>query len=198
MKISNTSFVIGIVRGNEYWESYIPQIALYGRSNAGKSSSINALLGNGSLARISAVPGKTTEINLFSINSESLYFLDLPGYGFARGSLEQKAILQELILWFIKDTKVKNRIHVMVLDAKIGLTEVDKSFLDFLYKTNEKIIILFNKIDKLNQKEYSKSFMKTQKELMEKEGTYDITLIPFSAKTKKGVDEFWKAVEGEK
>jgi GTP-binding protein len=138
------------------------------------------------------VPGKTTEINLFSVNDDSLYFLDLPGYGFARGSVEQKVVLQELIHWFIKKTKVKNRTHVMVLDAKVGLTEVDKTTLDFLYDTNEKIIILLNKVDKLNQKEYSKSFAKIQKEV-----TDAVTLIPFSAKTKKGVDEFWKAVEGE-
>jgi GTP-binding protein len=126
MKILNANFVTGIVKGNQQWESYIPQIAFYGRSNAGKSSSINVLLGNSSLARTSAVPGKTTEINLYSANDESVYVFDLPGYGFARGSAEKRKVLQDLVHWFIKDTRVKNRIHVMVLDAKVGLTEVDK------------------------------------------------------------------------
>ncbi len=189
MKIKKAAFVTGIVKGNQHWDPSIPQVAFYGRSNVGKSSSINTLLGNGSLAKTSGMPGKTTEVNLFNVN-DNLYFLDLPGYGYARGSVQQKDKLQELILWLIADTQVENRTHVMVLDSKVGLTDLDKTILDFLYRTNEKIIILLNKVDKLNQKEYSKVFRDTQKEVA---GV--VTLMPFSAKTKKGINEFWKVIE---
>ena len=191
MKINKASFVTGIVKGNQQWDLNIPQVAFYGRSNAGKSSSINALLDNNSLAKTSSSPGKTTEINLFNIN-DSLYFLDLPGYGYARGSAQQKQVLQDLILWFIKETKVENRTHIMVLDSKLGLTDIDDTFLEFLYKTDEKIIILFNKIDKLNQKEYSKSLKTTKDKISD-----SVILIPFSAKKKKGVSEFWERIEKE-
>jgi len=192
MKINKASFVTGIIKGRQKWDSNIPQIAFYGRSNAGKSSSINALLNNKSLAKTSSTPGKTTEINLFNINDNDLYFVDLPGYGYARGSATQKQILQDLILWFIKDTKVDNRIHVMVLDSKVGLTINDKVSLDFLSETGEKIIILFNKVDRLNQKEYSKNLKKIKSEIMD-----SVILIPFSAKKKKGVDKFWEAIKNE-
>lgn len=189
MKIKKAAFVTGIVKGNEHWDPNVPQIAFYGRSNVGKSSSINTLLASGSLAKTSSMPGKTTEVNLFNVN-DNLYVLDLPGYGYARGSVQQRDKLQELILWFIADTHVENRTHVMVLDSKVGLTELDKTILDFLYRTNEKIIILLNKVDKLNQKEYSKVFKETQKEV-----AGIVTLMPFSAKNKRGVNEFWKVIE---
>jgi GTP-binding protein len=189
MKIKKAIFVKGIVKGKDSWNPEVPQVAFYGRSNVGKSSSVNALLNNGSLAKTSGMPGKTKEINLFNIN-DNLYFLDLPGYGFARGSQKDKEKLQELILWFIVDTHVDNRTHVMVIDSKVGLTDLDRATLDFLYRTNERIIILLNKIDKLNQKEFSKVFNGTRKEV-----AGIVELIPFSAKTKKGVVEFWKTIE---
>lgn len=190
MKIKKAVFVKGIVKDKDSWNPETPQVAFYGRSNVGKSSSVNALLNNGSLAKTSGMPGKTKEINLFNIN-DNLYFLDLPGYGFARGSQKDKQKLQELILWFIADTHVDNRTHVMVLDAKVGLTDLDRATLEFLYRTNERIIILLNKVDKLNQKEFSKVSNDIRKEVA---GV--VELIPFSAKNKKGVVEFWKSIEG--
>lgn len=189
MKIKKADFIKGIIKGNDSWSPTIPQIAFYGRSNAGKSSTINAILNNSSMAKVSGMPGKTKEINLFMINDE-LYLLDLPGYGFARGSQKDKQKIQELILWFICDTKVDNRTHILILDAKVGLTDLDKATLEFLYRTNERIIILLNKSDKLNQKETSFIVKKTQAEIA---GVVELLL--FSAKTKKGVVEFWKTVQ---
>jgi GTP-binding protein len=190
MEIKQAKFVTGIVMGNQNWNMDIPQVAFYGRSNAGKSSSINALLNNKSLAKTSGVPGKTTEINLFNVN-DNMFFLDLPGYGHARGSAEQKYKLQQLILWFTAETKVNDRTHVMVLDSKVGLTDVDETFLDYLYKTDEKIIILFNKIDKLNQKQFSANFRKIKEDVDENK----VSIIPFSANSKKGVAEFWDILD---
>lgn len=192
MQIKKAIFVTGAIEGNESWDPTIPQVAFYGRSNVGKSSSINALLNNKSLAKTSATPGKTKEINIFMVNDD-FYVVDLPGYGYAQGSFQQKDKLRDLILWFISDTHVDQRIHVMVLDAKIGLTDLDKTILEFLYQTQERIIILFNKIDRLNQKDFSKMMRETQKELP---GIAEF--VPFSAKTKRGVNEFWNIIEGKK
>jgi len=88
------------------------------------------------------------------------------------------------------EVKVHNRTHVMVLDSKVGLTDNDNEFLEFLNRTGEQIIIVFNKIDKLNQKEYLKKILGIKEELVGQE----ISLVPFSAKMKKGVNDFWEAL----
>jgi len=189
MKIKKALFVKGIVKGNESWDPSKPQVAFYGRSNAGKSSSLNALVNNKSFAKVSAAAGKTTEINLFNIN-DSFYLLDLPGYGYARGSKSQRQKLDDLITWYICDTVVSKRVHVVVLDAQVGLTELDIDTLEFLYRTQDPIILLLNKTDKLNQSEMSRALNTTRAQVA---GIVEI--IMFSAKEKKGTEQLWKMVE---
>jgi GTP-binding protein len=189
MKIKKSQFVKGIVEGNESWDPSKPQVAFYGRSNAGKSSTINAILNNKTMAKTSAQAGKTTEINLFNIN-DSFYLLDLPGYGYARGSKEQKQKLDSLITWFICDTQVEKRVHVLIIDAQVGLTQLDVDTLEFLYRTNHPIILLLNKTDKMNQSEISKALNQTRSLVA---GVVEI--IVFSAKAKKGTEQLWKAIE---
>jgi GTP-binding protein len=190
MKIKSAEFVKGVVEGKDFWEKDIPQVIFYGRSNAGKSSSLNAILGRNSLARPSGTPGKTREANFFNIN-ESFYFVDLPGYGYARMSKLDQEKLRELILWFIGETEANKRIHVIVMDAKVGPTDLDKDMLDILnQERQEHVIVLLNKIDKLNQKELSAALKNAEVNLPE-----FVKLIPFSAEKKKGVDKFWSIVE---
>lgn len=191
MIIKKAEFMRGVVLGQEVWENDVPQIVFYGRSNAGKSSAINALLGRKSLAKSSATPGKTKEINFFNINDEFL-FVDLPGYGYARVSKEARKKLQKLIMWFALDTHVNDRINVFIVDAKVGITDLDKEILDLMYEKEEDIIVLLNKTDKLNQKERLKSLTNAKKELPR-----HVTVLPFSAKKGSGVKEFWGVVEGE-
>jgi GTP-binding protein len=189
MNIKKALFVKGIVKGRDSWDPTKPQVAFYGRSNAGKSSSLNALVNNKTFAKISAAPGKTKEINLFNIN-DSFYLLDLPGYGYARGSKKEREKLDDLITWFICDTQADKRVHVVVSDAQVGLTQLDIDTLEFLYRTQEPIILLLNKIDKLNQSEMSKVLNVTRTQVA---GIVDILL--FSAKTKKGTEQVWKAIQ---
>jgi GTP-binding protein len=190
MKIKSAEFVKGVVEGKDFWEKDVPQVIFYGRSNAGKSSSLNAILGRNSLARPSGTPGKTREANFFNIN-ESFYFVDLPGYGYARMSKVDQEKLRELILWFIGETEADTRIHVIVMDAKVGPTDLDKDMLDILnQERQEHVIVLLNKIDKLNQKELSAALKNAEVNLPE-----FVKLIPFSAEKKKGVDKFWSIVE---
>jgi GTP-binding protein len=189
MKIRKSQFIKGIVEGNYAWDESRPQVAFYGRSNAGKSSTINALLNNKTMAKTSAQAGKTTEINLFLIN-DTFHLLDLPGYGYARGSKVQKQKLDDLITWFITQTHTDRRTHVVILDAQVGLTELDIETLEYLYRTNDPIILLLNKTDKMNQSEISKALNQTRSLVA---GIVEI--IVFSAKAKKGTEQLWKAIE---
>lgn len=188
MNITKAEFTYGVVKGNEPWRPNLPQIAFYGRSNAGKSSSINAIANRNALAKSSATPGKTKQINFFTIN-DSTYLVDLPGYGYAKISKAEKEKLQDLIFWFMCDTHVDKRVHVLITDAKLGLTDLDREILDLVYRSNQPIIILLNKSDKLKQSELSKTYNSVKKEVMG-----HVQVLPFSARTKRGVTEFWKAV----
>lgn len=189
MKIKKALFVKGIVKGGDSWDPNKPQVAFYGRSNAGKSSTLNALVNNKNFAKVSSAAGKTTEINLFNIN-DAFHLLDLPGYGYARGSKAQRQKLDDLITWFICDTQAIKRVHVVVVDAQVGLSEIDIDTLEFLYRTQSPIILLLNKMDKLNQSELSKTLNNTRAQVA---GIVEI--IMFSAKEKRGTEQLWKAVE---
>ena len=189
MLIKKAEFTYGVVKDNQPWHASVPQVAFYGRSNAGKSSSINAIVNRKALAKSSAMPGKTRQINFFNVN-DNLYFVDLPGYGYAKMSKTEKDKLQDLIFWFMCDTHVDTRIHVLIVDAKIGLTDLDREILDLIYRFNEPLIILLNKTDKLNQSEIAKSVGRTRLEAGEA-----AHVVTFSARTKKGVNDFWKIMQ---
>lgn len=189
MEIHSAEFIKGIVQDRyEGIDVTLPQVVFYGRSNAGKSSTINMLAGRNKLARTSQTPGRTTEINFFLMN-ESWYLVDMPGYGYARASKKQRETLQYLISWFITDTACYERISVMIIDSKIGLTEADWDIFNLLQEKGEHIIILMNKIDRLNQKTQSLMIKKIRQSIPE-----EIPLIPFSAKTGRGKKEFFEAM----
>jgi GTP-binding protein len=188
MKIKKAHFVKGVVKGKQDWNPQFPHIAFYGRSNAGKSSTINAIVNNKSLAKTSAMPGKTKEINLFLLN-DAYYLVDLPGYGFAHVSKSKQDKLGQLIAWYIKDVQVERRVHVIVSDSQVGLTSLDLATLDALYATNEPIIILLNKIDKLKKNDVAQIYNRTKQQV-----AGHVHLRPFSAKKRDGVDELIKEV----
>lgn len=192
MVIRKAEFTWGVVYGNEPWDVNVPQVVFYGRSNAGKSSAINTIVNNKTLAKSSATPGKTQQINFFNIN-DSFYLVDLPGYGYAKISKQQKEKLQNLIFWFMTETRVAKRTHVLIADAKLGLTELDREVLDYLYRTGDHIIILLNKIDKLKQREIAQVVADTKNEVAER-----ADVIPFSAHAKRGVKEFWNTLQAAK
>jgi GTP-binding protein len=190
MIIKSAQFEKGYVLGDTSYDVSIPQIVFYGRSNTGKSSTLNALLGRG-IAKASSTPGKTKEINFFSVNN-SFYVVDLPGYGYAKVSRVERAKLRELIEWFIIDSPADTRKSILILDAQVGCTDLDREILHLLISKDESIIILLNKADKLTQSELSKVLKATYAEVPE--GT---PVIVFSAKTKKGVDKVWQSIEAE-
>lgn len=148
MKITSARFTKGIVGPDALLDDGIPQIAFIGRSNVGKSSVINSLTGQKGLARTSSFPGRTQQINVFLIN-EKFYLMDLPGYGFSRDSEEMKEQLHRLIDWylFLSDCPLKK--VVLIIDAKVGLTDNDLEMLQSLEDGGKDIVIAANKADKL-------------------------------------------------
>lgn len=170
----------GLVGDDEILADGIPQIAFVGRSNVGKSSLINTIT-QSRISRTSSFAGRTQEINVFLVNKE-YYFIDLPGYGFARSSGLGREKIGELI-----DSYLFNSIHpqkkvVLIIDANVGMTERDILMHNELIKFNKDFIIVANKIDRMTQSEYHKKMTELKKL------TGNHIIIPFSTKTKKGLE----------
>jgi GTP-binding protein len=132
----------------------IPQIALSGRSNVGKSSLINTLLGRKSLARVSATPGKTITVNFYDVDKK-LFLVDLPGYGFARRGAEEAAAWRSLTDGYFTNNPNLDRLSLVMqlIDSRIGPTEDDDMMLNFLNEAEIPYIVVATKCDKLNATE---------------------------------------------
>jgi GTP-binding protein len=182
MNIKSAEFVKGVVREDRILEENKLQVAFIGRSNVGKSSVINSLIGRKDLAKFSARPGKTKEINFFLIN-EKIYFVDLPGYGYAKASFEQREKIRQLILWYLNNTSIKNRKTVLIIDAKAGVTKLDLEMLEILNEHNYEFIVVVNKIDKLRRSERNIKM----KEISARSGNKNVVF--YSAKNGEGRDK---------
>lgn len=180
MKIVQAEFIKGILHDDELLHDEKKQIAFIGRSNVGKSSLINTLTNTKKLARASSYPGRTQEINFFLIN-KSFYFVDVPGYGFARTSGRGRETIENLIEMYVFNPSISPTVVVLIVDATVGMTDKDESMLLELIKNHIPVIIVANKIDKLNQSEFHKSMKQLNETCL---GT---VVIPFSTKQKKGV-----------
>ena len=171
----------GITGTDDILYDGIPQIAFVGRSNVGKSSVINSLVNQKELVKVGKKPGKTTEINFFLINNK-FYFVDLPGYGYAKLSPVEKEKIRKRMLWYLLESEAKPAHIVLVLDIKVGFTDFDKDMAHMLREAGHHFIIIANKSDKLNQKEISQQLTSI------KDDSYGEDVIPYSAETKKGTD----------
>jgi len=187
MKIESAQFVKGVLGSDNIFENGIPQVAFIGRSNVGKSSVINSLVDQNNLAKISSLPGRTQKINLFLIN-DSLYFVDLPGYGYAKIPDKLKNSLRAMVNWYFFVSNYKQKKVILIIDASIGPTEDDLDILRSLEDHGKDIIVVANKIDKIKQIKYEEEF-KIIRHLI---GAHQI--IPYSAKKKIGVRELLKAI----
>ena len=182
MTIKSAKFVKGIVGPDEALGGEIPQVAFIGRSNVGKSSVINSLTGQKDLAITSSFPGRTQQINLFLIN-DNLYLLDLPGYGFAKASQEDREKLQKLIFWYLFDSTYEQKKIVMIIDANVGLTDSDLKTLGYLQEKGKNVVIVANKSDRMKKTELQKQLQKIS---IAAKGQKVIT---YSAKKRIGVNE---------
>lgn len=173
-------------------EHILPEYAFAGKSNVGKSSLINALMNRKSLARTSSQPGKTQTINFYNIN-DRLYFVDLPGYGYAKVSLEAKAKWGKMIERYLKKSSVLKRVFLLV-DIRHEPSENDKTMYDWIIYQGYQPVVIATKLDKLKRSQVARQVKILREGLgMAKEDV----LIPFSAETKQGREEIWKLMEEE-
>jgi len=187
MKITSAQFAKGARGSDSIFEDGIPQVAFIGRSNVGKSSVINFLVGQNDLAKTSSFPGRTQKINLFLIN-KALYFVDLPGYGYAKVPNKLKDSLRAMVNWYFFVSNCQQKKIVLIIDASVGLTRDDLDMLHSLEEHQKNIIVVANKVDKIKPAKYQEQ-LKAIKELI---GVHQI--IPFSAKDKIGDVELLKEI----
>ncbi len=192
MEIKEVKFIKGITGTDPILKSKRPQFAFIGRSNVGKSSLINKLLGQKNLVKTSAQPGKTKEINFFLVNKK-IYFVDLPGYGFAKMSQKQREKMRKMILWYFISGEPKINKVILIIDAKAGLKEFDREMIavlqEYAPKYNYDFLIAVNKIDKLSQKKLHKSLTIIKQELKNEK-----KIVPVSAKTGRGVPKLSETI----
>ena len=171
-------------------DNSLPEIAFAGKSNVGKSSLINALMNRKSFARTSAQPGKTQTINFYNID-EKLYFVDLPGYGYAKVSMEIRAKWGKLIEKYLINSK-KLRIIFLLVDIRHEPSQNDVDMYNWILNYGFNPIIIATKLDKIKRSQIQKNTSIIRKKLNAVENT---PIIPFSALTKQGRDEIWEFIE---
>lgn len=165
------------------------EIAFAGKSNVGKSSLINALVNRKALARTSAQPGKTQTINFYKVNNE-VYFVDLPGYGYAKVSEEVKAKWGKLIERYLHDSQMLKAVFLLV-DIRHEPSANDKNMYEWIVYQGYHPIIIATKLDKINRSQIQKHVKMIKTGLNVKPGT---VVIPFSAATKQGREEIWETI----
>lgn len=190
MNIKKAEFIQGATGSESLLVDEKPQISFIGRSNVGKSSVINLLVNQKSLVKSSSTPGKTREINFFLID-EKFYFVDLPGYGYAKISLKAREKLRKLILWYFISGEAPVTLTCLIVDSKVGLREFDREMLMVLRDYNIPFIVIANKIDKLTQRELHKSLVSIQNEIGE-----NVEVFPLSAKSGRGKDKLLNEIFG--
>lgn len=166
------------------------EIAFAGRSNVGKSSLINRIFGRKSLARVSSVPGKTATINFYGL--ENLYFVDLPGYGYAKVAKSEKSRWTDLIGGYLADSERDLALVFSLVDMRHSPTKDDIMMINYLIDNEIPFCVVLTKADKLNKTERMNRLEALKTELPCYE---DLTIIPFSAVTDEGVLEIREIIE---
>ncbi len=190
IKNINLETVCGIT--SKLPENDKPEIAFAGKSNVGKSSLINALMNRKSFARISATPGKTQTINFYNIN-DTLYLVDLPGYGYAKVSQQEKEKWGKMIERYLHSSKQLRAVFLLI-DIRHEPSANDKMMYDWVVSQGYNPIIIATKQDKLKRSQIDKHVRMLRQGLKLVPGT---RIIPFSSVTKQGRDEIWELVETE-
>jgi GTP-binding protein len=177
-------FVVSSGKPDTFPSDRLPEIAFLGRSNVGKSSLINALTGQRKLAFTSNTPGRTQTINFYRVGGE-FYFVDLPGYGYARVPAEFAARWKDLIEQYL-EKRESLKLSLLVLDVRRGWMEKDLDLKRWLEHHGRPYLVVATKVDKLNQSEQEHGLRAIRKEGVEP--------LPFSALNGRGVREIWQAI----
>lgn len=190
MVIKNVSLetVCGIT--SKLPDNQFPEVAFAGKSNVGKSSLINALMNRKALARTSAQPGKTQTINYYNIN-DAIYFVDLPGYGYARANEDVKARWGKMIEDYLHKSKQLKAVFLLI-DIRHEPGTNDRIMYDWIVKQGFFPIIIATKLDKINRSQIAKQTKIIKNALQTKPGTL---VIPFSAESKQGRDDIYEILD---
>ena len=167
-----------------------PEFAFAGKSNVGKSSLINALMNRKAYARTSSQPGKTQTINFYNIN-DALYYVDLPGYGYAKVAQEVKAKWGKMIENYLHQSPMLKRVFLLI-DIRHEPSVNDKTMYDWIVYNGYQPVLIATKLDKINRSQVQKHMKMVRQGLGIGQ---DVTVIPFSAETKQGRDEIWALIE---
>ena len=186
MSINTATYLRSIMIPDDLPEDQLPQFAFFGRSNVGKSSFINTITNQHKLARSGSTPGVTKKVNLFLINRK-FYFADLPGYGYAKMSIKDRKVLEDLIFWYLAERHNKFQAICLLVDARIGPTSNDLDVIEFLYEQKLNTVVIASKIDKLKQSERAKHLKAIHGQI-----PAHISVIPFSSTTGEGKKEVLK------
>ena len=172
-------------------DNILPEFAFSGKSNVGKSSLINALMNRKAYARTSSQPGKTQTINFYNING-ALYYVDLPGYGYAKVALEAKEKWGKMIERYLKNSAMLTTV-ILLIDIPHDPSANDRMMYEWIIYNGYHPVVIATKLDKINRSQVQKHVKMIREGLgMEKDGI----IIPFSAETKQGRDEIWNLIEG--
>ena len=189
MKIRSSEIVVSAIRKEQYPAEGLPEIALVGRSNVGKSSATNALLNRRNFARTSQTTGKTRTINFYKINNE-FYFVDLPGYGYAKVSKSEKDKWGVIMERYLQDRQELCAIFLLV-DIRHEPTNDDVMMYEWIKHFGYNCVVIATKADKISRGQYQKHISIIRKKLqLEK----DEKVIPLSSSKKTGVEDVWNEI----
>jgi len=189
MKVTNAEIVISAVSKKQYPSDMLPEIALAGRSNVGKSSFINKLINRKNLARTSSKPGKTQTLNFYKIN-DAFYFVDVPGYGYAKVSKKEREKWGHMMEEYFQ-TRESLKAVLLITDLRHEPTRDDLQMYDFLKYHGLPVIIIATKLDKIPKNKRMQHVKRTKE-------TFDVDsediVIPFSSETGDGKEESWSII----
>ena len=188
IKKVNLDIVVGVT--STLPETPFPEVAFAGKSNVGKSSLINALMNRKSYARTSSQPGKTQTINFYNIN-DSMYLVDLPGYGYAKVSEQEKIKWGQLIERYLHSSAQLKAVFLLI-DIRHAPSENDRIMYQWIVEQGFHPIIIATKLDKIKRSQVQKQMKVLREGLKLIPGT---TIIPFSSQTKQGRDEIWALID---
>ena len=187
-RIKQVEFAGAIGRADQNPPRDLPQVAVAGRSNCGKSSLINAVLGRKKLARVSQTPGKTREINFYEVN-DAFFLVDLPGYGYARAPEELRDSWPALIELFLSDNPRLEGV-VVLMDSRRGVLPADRRLLSFLAERETPVLYVLTKIDKLNRSGQRAAADAVRRDL----GAPADQVLATSARTREGLENLVESI----
>ncbi|WP_409289591.1 ribosome biogenesis GTP-binding protein YihA/YsxC [Peribacillus sp. SCS-37] len=191
MKITSSEIIISAVKPEQYPEGGLPEFALAGRSNVGKSSFINKMINRKALARISSKPGKTQTLNFYLLN-EALYFVDVPGYGYAKVSKSEREAWGRMIETYITQREPLRAV-ILIVDLRHPPSSDDVMMYNFLKHYEIPCVVIATKADKIPKGKWQKHLKVTRETL---DFDPDDHMVLFSSETGLGKEEAWSVLEG--